>query len=291
MIAMPALPNGNGSQFIRNGLPKLVNVVLIVPLAFGFSKVSEQFLPLTGQAAPSDTPRHLAAIPATQKLSPINHQQIARLHLFGNTVTRRVEVKPKQVAAVPTSLNLVLRGIAAEDDKREGLAIIQQPGKAEKHFKAGDTVFGLATLEEIYPNRVILLRNGRYETLTLPRLATGDTKTRPAATTQNRLTTVNQVLPDTAHTPDKKFWEYLNYEPAIINGRVAGLELTPEEKDDENILLSKGLMPGDIITSVNGNNMKTGFSVSKAINAIADDDRLEITLTRNGETMALVVNK
>ncbi len=300
---MPSIPQGNGSRFIKNGLPTLINVLLIVPLAIGFSKFSEQFFAAKSQTAPARTSQQFTTIPATQKISRVNHQEIARWHLFGTQSVKQTPAKPKKRVAPKTQLKLILRGIAAQDDKLAGLAIIQQPNKEEKHFKTGDSIFGLAKLEEIHSNRVILSRNGQYETLQLPKL--DSSRKIPVRTTslKTRKTSVQKVIlaptkkladdigEDDNFEADEEFWEYIDFEPAMINGKLAGLKLIPEEEDDNKILMSKGLMPGDIITSVNGHVMNTGANVSEAIDAIAEDEKLDIVVSRNGKSKNLVITK
>ena len=300
---MPSIPQGNGSRFIKNGLPTLINVLLIVPLAIGFSKFSEQFFTAKSQTTPARTSQQFTTIPATQKISRVNHQEIARWHLFGTQSVKQTPAKPKNRVAPKTQLKLILRGIAAQDDKLAGLAIIQQPNKEEKHFKTGDSIFSLAKLEEIHPDRVILSRNGQYETLQLPKF--DSSRKAPVRTTsfKTRKTSVQKVIPVPANVmaddigeddnfeEDGDFWEYLDFEPAMINGKLAGLKLIPEEEDDNKILLSNGLMPGDIITSVNGHVMNTGANVSEAIDAIAEDEKLDIVVSRNGKSKNLVITK
>jgi general secretion pathway protein C len=303
MIAMPSISQGNGSRFIKKGLPTLVNVLLIVPLTFGFSKFSEQFFAAKNQTVHTQTTQQFTTIPATQKISRVNHQEIARWHLFGTQAVKQAPAEPKKRVAPQTKLKLTLRGIAAQDDKLAGLAIIQQPNKEEKHFKTGDNIFGLAKLEEIHTDRVILSRNGQYETLQLPKL--DSSRKAPVRTTslKTRKTSVRSITPvqtneldddfgeDDDFADDEEFWEYLDFEPAMIDGKIAGLKLITEEESDNKILISKGLMPGDIITSVNGHVMNNGASVSEAINAIADDERLEIVVKRNGKPKNLVITK
>jgi general secretion pathway protein C len=291
MIAMSNPENGTENRFLSGGLPKLVNVLLIVPLSFGFSKIAEQFLPDSKHSAGLNSFQQFTSIPASQNISLINSQEIANWHLFGKEELKKAPVKPKKVAAPLTKLNLTLRGIAAGGEKFEGLAIIQQPNKEEKHFKVGDNVFNLAKLGAIHTNRVILVRNGQYETLRLPKLDSRSKQTTRTPVANKRKTTVKKVTRAQPIKVENKFWEYLDYEPAIVNGKVAGLKLNPEEREDEAALVSHGLMPGDVITSVNGHEMKNGLGVSKAINAIAEDDKLEFVLTRKGATMNVVVNK
>lgn len=292
MTTMPGNPNYTGSSFTKNGLPRLINILLIIPLAFGFSILSEQFFTPSGHSIPVAANQQFTAIPAVQNINLINSQQIAHWHLFGKESVKKAPAKPEKTAAPVTRLKLTLRGIAAENDRHQGLAIIQKPNKEEKHFKVGDNVFGLATLDEIYTDHVMLLRNGHYEKLFLPKLKDSSGKKKIAAAAgKSRATSTSMIKPTSPIHVDNKFWEYLDYEPAVINGRIAGLKLVAEEKDEEEILLSNGLKPGDVVIDVNGHSMKSGQGVSNAINALADDDRLVFTLKRDGKTKKVTVQK
>lgn len=292
MTTMPANSNYTGSSFTKNGLPRLVNILLIIPLASGFSILSEQFFTASGQSMPVTVNQQFTAIPAVQNINLINSQQIAHWHLFGKETVKKPPAKPDKTVAPVTRLKLTLRGIAAENDRHQGLAIIQKPNKEEKHFKVGDSVFGLATLDEIYTDHVLLLKDGRYEKLFLAKLRDSSSKKKIATPVgKSRKTPASRVKPTSPIHVDNKFWEYLDYEPAVINGRIAGLKLVAEEKDEEEILLSNGLKPGDVVIDVNGHSMKTGQGVSDAINALADDKRLVFTLKRDGKTKIVTVQK
>ena len=303
IIAMPSMPRGNSNRFTKNGLPKLVNVLLIVPLAFGFSKLSEQILPAPAVIAPAAALPRFTTIPATQKISTVNHQEIASWHLFGAKSEKKAAPRPEKIIAPVTRLKLTLRGIAAEENKHDGVAIIQQPNKQEKHFKVGDSIFGLAKLEEIHTDKVILSRKGQYETLHLAKLDLHLRPAAPAATPGIRKTSVQTVTPallpelndetglDDETELDDDFWEYIDYEPAIVNGKIAGLTIIADETDQQEFLASHGLKAGDIITSVNGHIMNSGKGVSDAINALADDDRLEIAVTSQGNKKKLVIDR
>ncbi|MEE9354274.1 MAG: type II secretion system protein N, partial [Methylococcaceae bacterium] len=99
-------------------------------------------------------------------------KDIASMHLFGQALQEEPLPTKQKTNAPATKLNLTLRGIIAETEREQGHAIIQDNESSEEQFfKIGDLVFGLATLEEIYPDRVILLHNKKYETLFLPKEA------------------------------------------------------------------------------------------------------------------------
>jgi len=149
-------------------LPRTVNVALIMFLLWLAYGYAEQFIyPQSGSDNPAAIATEPVNIPEQNKIDPI---KMAGWHLFGIAGTETSK-SPAAINAPETKLKLTLRGIVAESDKHKGFAIIQKPDKKEKHFSINDSIFGLATLEEIYADRVIILRKGTYETLTLPKEA------------------------------------------------------------------------------------------------------------------------
>lgn len=70
-----------------------------------------------------------------------------------------------------TKLELILRGAFAAqnaDHTDNAGAIIEDNRKVAQHYAIGDAVPGDATLKAIYPDRVVLARNGLLETLYFP---------------------------------------------------------------------------------------------------------------------------
>mgnify|MGYP001819567374 FL=1 len=153
---------------LQHWLPRVVNMLLLAGIVWLGYQLVLKFLPHDDQ----NTPPVTTTAPAPEKIAEpgIAPDRIADWHLFGESAalleTDSASDIPTQ--APETKLQLSLKGVVASSDTTQGYAIIQKPDKEEKHFKVDDSVFGLASLEEIYVDRVILKRNGRYETLRLP---------------------------------------------------------------------------------------------------------------------------
>ncbi|MGB5261323.1 MAG: type II secretion system protein N, partial [Gammaproteobacteria bacterium] len=95
--------------------------------------------------------------------------QLPGWHLLGVVTQATAPVKTEVPADAPdTRLKLTLRGALASDDPENARAIIADTGGNDEQYSIGDILPGNAELSEIYPDRVILKRNGRYETLRLP---------------------------------------------------------------------------------------------------------------------------
>jgi len=217
--------------------------------------------------------------------------------------------------APDTKLNLVLKGIAAGDDIYSGVAIIAKPGASDRYFVVGGQVFDLATLEEIYPDRVILSRNGRHEALRLPEQATVHTKgstvnstqrqartdrsprrVRPSETagyvppratpTASAIRSLPQALPQDLVTDP---WQLLAFEPQMQDGTVVGLKLNFGE--DAEFLSRHGLHVGDVITEINGHHLTDDEGFIQALDELSESTTLMLAVTRGGQRIDVNVIK
>lgn len=93
---------------------------------------------------------------------------IASWHLFGQSTATASVSQPSPVSAPDTQLNLKLYGVIASDGQYNAGAIIEDGKGTQKYFSIGDNIQPGIKLKEIYPDRVIIDRSGRLETLRLP---------------------------------------------------------------------------------------------------------------------------
>lgn len=132
------------------------------------------FVALVSQAA-LDVWRGLAmtpGVPAAPVVAPVADQPqlvadvaaIAGRHLFGAAATGSADAPPP-----PTRAALVLGGVwyAPEAD---AYALIGEPGAAQRSYRVGDRLPGGVELTDIEVDHVVLRRDGRAETLALPRV-------------------------------------------------------------------------------------------------------------------------
>lgn len=93
---------------------------------------------------------------------------IAGRHLFGAPLASAAQQAP------PSRANLVLGGTWHVADGEGGYALIGETGGRQRPYRPGDPLPGGAQLVQIHADRVLLRRDGRNETLLLPRgAATG----------------------------------------------------------------------------------------------------------------------
>ena len=113
---------------------------------------------------PPVRPAPVSAPAASVELPKPDYRAVAAAHLFGQPP---LPVNPKADVrhAPPTRLKLQLRGVVLTEEPGDARAIIAVPGSPERAYALGAQIPGGATLEEFYPDQVILRRDGRYETL------------------------------------------------------------------------------------------------------------------------------
>jgi general secretion pathway protein C len=290
-LALPQSALRNWLQPERSGqLARLVNVLLVVWLAWLLARLTWFFLPQP-EIEPIPPPAVVIA-PVQRQQTRVDEHQIASWHLFGVAGEEKA-VKTAPVAIAPeTRLKLTLRGLFASDDNAGGRAIIGDPRGKEETYAVGDPVPGGAKLHEIFPDRVILERNGRYETLRLPKDrssinsragrtipgtgASGAGAGRVAAFTKYR----NEVKQNPA-----AFLNYVRATPARKDGKFIGFRL--QAGKERGALKALGLRAGDIVTSINNVKIDSPAKGMKAMQSLGEGESVNVTLLRGGQEVSM----
>ena len=289
-LALPQSALQNWLQPERSGqLAKLVNLLLIIWLAWLLARLSWFILP-EPEVEPIPQPA-VAAAPVQRQQARIDERQIASWHLFG-VAGEEKPVKAAPVADAPeTRLKLTLRGLFASDDSAGGRAIIGDPKGKEESYAVGDPVPGGAKLSEIYPDRVILERNGRYETLRLPkdRSSVSSSAGRTTTGTTTGGSGAGQAAAFTKYRNEVKqnpaaFLNYVRATPARKNGKFIGFRLQAGKK--RGALTELGLEPGDIVTSINSVKIDSPAKGMKAMQALGEGESVNVTLLRGGQEVS-----
>lgn len=212
---------------------------------------------------------------------------IAQYHLFGEA--ERTENKPEAMEAPETRLNLKLLGLFATDDER-GFAIIQSGGRTEEVYTVGDPISGGATLKQVLNDRVILERDGQLEALKLPAerpplvdFGPGDdVGGRPLASTPDESSAQSLVeFREQAIRDPSRIGEILDIEPVEEGGQFQGFRLTPRVQDP--LFEQVGLMPGDVVTEVNGVTLSSPQQGMLALRKLVNARELDIVVMRGGQ--------
>jgi len=287
-----ALPQPAFQHLLRAGqlsiFPKIINGLLVIWLAW-------QAAQLTWLVLPSPAVDESAVVapdrqPVQRKPAAFDERQLAGWHLFGEAGQQSAEKKVVPLDAPETRLRLTLKGVFASSGKTTGWAIIADPKGKEDSYSIGDPLPGGARLAEIYPDRIILERNGRFETLKLPKKRNNSSARSVSHRNATRLgdktraAAFNKYRNEIKQNPSS-FLNYVRATPARQNGKFIGFRLQAGKQ--RGALKELGLKPGDIVTSINGVRIDAPAKGMKAMQALGEGDSVNVTLLRGGQEVSL----
>jgi len=234
----------------------------------------------------------VAAPPPVTAASTFSLQSLLAAHLFGQVSQ---ELTGGRLDNLPiSSLNLVLTGVIASANG--GYALISVNSQAEEPFAVGQTVTGNAVLQAVYPDRVVIRRNGALESLMLegvekPQPSTASRPApaafRPATssanivqqTGANRYTVERDQLAAQMRTP-----EFLRQASVVpVNG--GGFQV--RQIQPGSVYEKLGLHSGDIIKSINGEPVRTAEDAIRLYQQLPTLNSVQVEIMRNGSPQNL----
>lgn len=162
---------------------------------------------------------------------------------------------------VVTSLALKLFGVRVDEAVGGGSAIVETPDGVQSSFGVGDEIMPGVTLKQVAFDSVTIDRNGVSEQLFLDQSVAA-----PVAKT-------NAAQPSTL--PDA-----LKAEGA--GGKVGGITISPGGPGD--MMLQAGLLPGDVVTAVNGQPVN---SIEMVTSQLSKGGSVSLQVERAGRTISL----
>ncbi len=211
------------------------------------------------------------------------HFSLKNLDLFGEPEKNKAVNKTSE--AKQTKLNLTLRGVLATDDPKQGIAQIQNARKLERHFSVSDSIFGQATLEEIYSDRVIILHNGNYETLKLPAeflsnkhfLATQLKQEQKKIVTDFRKLLVNRKGMDLI--------KLFGFDTVYKNGGFYGFSIKVLGEAGQKMIDTLGVEEGDIIVAANGQRFAESIEAVNSLTKLKTATKINVEIDREGSIL------
>jgi general secretion pathway protein C len=287
-------------------LPVIVALLLILLVAQYAATLTWRFLPgsvvdepaVAAVEEPDATP-----LPARQQPVALA-TRIVQWHLFGEV--RPDEPKPVvQVEAAPdTQLNLKLRGVFASSVPNGGRAIIADAGGREDAYSVGDEVAAGVKLNRIFPDRVLLERNGRLEALRLPEderllmsqaeepeamegapLAEAGEADVVVAPNTDRAELLRQYRSQLLSNP-QSMMGLVRADPFNRDGRLIGWRIRPGR--DRQLLQQFGLQSGDVVTAVNGVQIDNPIKALEVLRDLSSASQISLNIERNGAPQSLV---
>ncbi|MFQ1652188.1 GspC family type II secretion system variant ExeC [Aeromonas veronii] len=206
--------------------------------------------------------------------------EVSRLVLFGKAIPK-AQAKAAVAANAPrTQLNAQLNGVLASSDPAKSIAIIAMSG-IQNSYGIGDMIDGTqARIRQVYPDRVIIERDGRDETLMLDGEEYG--KPLPQTNTAPLGSLRSELMADPG-----KITDYLNISPVQVDGRMTGYRLNPGSNPE--FFNQSGLQANDLAISINGLDLRDNMQAMQAMQQMAGATEMTVTVERQGEQFDIYV--
>ena len=275
IVAPLRRPGTAGRAGLASAAPMLATIALVIVIAAQLAALLWRGLGSEEDATLPTEPVDTVATPA------VDVPAIVNAHLFG---IAKSSGDPSE--APVTSANLTLAGTLAGTDPENGWAIIGASGQSARVYATGASLPGGAKLAAVYPDRVILDRNGARESLVLPRIsgAGGPANYAPpvaqaVAATDDAL--VRQVL---GQDPN----ELLRPQPVYAGTQLRGFRVYPGR--NRSLFARIGLEPGDLVTAINGAALDDAQRGMESLRGISQGAAVTLTIERNGQARQLTVD-
>ena len=270
---MPASNALLNNHSFKQWLPWLASLV-VVGLLLWWSIVLVLPLFQAESTHKSASPVPVGTDPVSKLPDVINH------NLFGRTENQAVA--PVSSEPVATRLQLTLRGILATDDPRHGLAQIQQQND-ESYFAVGDNVFDQAKLYEIYADRVILLVDGRYETLLLPEEFLNNKHYQASKLKQERKRVATDYRNLLIENDGMELIKLFGFATKFRNGAFQGFVVTALGDKGRKMMAVLGVENGDLIVEVNGLRFSESLEASAQLKDLKTATSINAIISRDGQ--------
>lgn len=269
-----------------------VNVVLVLMLAYSLAELT--WLVVSDQTEPSSFIVNEVSNGTTGVRPSPGLDSVAAMHLLGDSHVTEAGQAPETIEAPKTRLNLSLKGLFTDDDPERAMAIIASGAHDEKAYHVGDVIAGAARIHQVLPDRVILERTGKFETLFLPREKV-DTNTPLSSYPSNihaanssprvairRIPEVRQLL---LQSPEQAL-KLINAQPVLEGGILKGFRVMPGE--NRALFAKAGLRPGDVVTAVNGKALSMDITkVEQLLQQLKGARDVNVSIERGGRPITL----
>jgi general secretion pathway protein C len=180
---------------------------------------------------------------------------------------------------------LVLAGIIAAKDPKDGLAIVGENAANAKVYAVRDNIPGGARLNAVYADRVLLERGGRIEQLTLPRqyAAAAPTRAVPPAS-PDALERVRRVINEQPGV----IADVMRPQPVFAEGKQRGYRVYPGR--NRSAFMQLGLRPGDLVVAINSTPLDDPARGEEIFRTLGSSSEAHVTVMRNGRQQDLTLN-
>ncbi len=293
------------------GVAGVVETGLVLVLAFLAAQVFWTFsAPASVGPAGAPASTVTASVEQTPRIGVLRYDPF---HRDAEPVAEKVKADLTQTAP-ETALDLKLYGVRALADAEAGSAIIRTPDHTQGAYAVGMTILDGVALAGVFPDRVVLSRNGVMESLFLDDEAraaaaagrSADSPVDPAAqaradelvarrreaflaaSSRPRVETAEQtrdaeaVMASVSANLDDApaLLRSLGLKPRVVQGRMVGMYLEPSGND--TLLQQMGLQRGDVLLEVNSVKLTGPDRVMAVRNVLETADTLYLLIDRDG---------
>lgn len=289
---------------IWRAAPRWLSVILVILVAKSASEMT--WLMFAPDDVSTVAPQRTMPTQSPGLQSQPRLRAVASLHLFGDA-PKKTDIKEAPIDAPKTGLKLSLKGVFAASNPEQAMALIADAKGKEKVYKKSETIFSGVRLYEIYPDRVILERSGRFETLNLPRdksssssgltgrvsMRTSRPPAKPATSSEvvrtrtvragKRLEHLKKQLADDPGA----FMQDVRIEPVYDdNQQMKGIKFNHK---DRQMMRALGLRPGDVIVEINGQAVDPA-AMTQLLGQMGTLTELSLGIERNGHRENININ-
>jgi general secretion pathway protein C len=229
--------------------------------------------------------------PEDGTVHPVSYYNtIIKRNLF-NTKKRTNKIEPVNIESLKqTDLKLKLWGTVTGDSGKTYAVIEEQKGKKQNLYKVGDTIQN-ATLKIILREKIVLNINGKDEILELEKRA-GDYKSiipsKKSKRSVSQNITIKRSQIDRAVKNVNDLMKHVRMRPYFSDGKPNGLVLSSIKSG--SIFSKMGLKNGDIITGVDGKNIKSVDDALKFYESLKSSSNVQLQLKRKGRQKTINYN-
>jgi general secretion pathway protein C len=268
---------------VNHYLPPGITAILVIVIAY-------QLATLTWTLVPGSTPTTVPPPPSptANAAQPTTDYTVLR-GLFGVATEQPEVVVPQVVDAPDTTLSLTLRGILSKEGDPHGSVIIESRSQSKTYWvgQSIDSADG-ATLHSVYADRVLLDRNGRLETLRLPKDLTASSAGAPMAMPSLPQAQPQPPLRDVLSENAARLQDIIRPAPHVQEGQIVGFRVNPGR--DRAAFEALGFQPGDVVTDVNGTLLDDVGQGLQIFQSLGEATQANVTVLRDGVPQVIVID-
>jgi general secretion pathway protein C len=272
-------------------LPPLATLLLAMVLAAQLAALFWTLMPLPERARWAPAP---GFVDPGQAKTAVNADSLATAHLFGQY--EAVATNTSLANAPDTQLAFTLIGILSGSREKESRALISKDNDDGAPYAIGQDVAPGISLQAIFPDRVILSRQGKLETLRLdkdapssniipqgPSTVSGEAQEGTPAAAAMLSQIKSQVLTDPS-----KAANFIRVQPMTGEGGIKGYRVYPGP--ERNGFNASGLKPGDVVTAINGVPLSDQSQALQLLQNLSTASQVTLSIDRNGASQTVSVS-